>query len=100
MKNDDTSYDRYRRDQAELSEVLEERRRSSEDAAKWETFWQTLRERGSLDEFDSNVRKLRSGLIRGERKAGKSLRDARSHADDVIARVRKVLIALSGPPRE
>jgi hypothetical protein len=33
MKNDDTSYDRYRRDQAELSKVLEERRRSSEDAA-------------------------------------------------------------------
>jgi hypothetical protein len=50
-----------------------------------------MREGGSLEAFDSGMRTFRSTFIRGERLAGKSLRDARLRLDDVLARFRKGL---------
>lgn len=91
MRNNDGSYDRYRRDEAELREQLEERRRAAEDAAEWDGTRQTLRQLGVLERVESNLHKLRSALITSERKGGKALADARLYADCVIARVRKDL---------
>ena len=91
MRNNDTSYDRYRQAEAELSEQLEERRRAAEEAIQWERYRQTQRERGTLDEVESRERWLRGSLIRTERKRGRSLRDARQYADTVVARFRKAL---------
>jgi hypothetical protein len=99
MKNDDTAYERYRRDEAELTERLDEQRRAADEAAKWERVRQFMRERGSLDAFEANLRDFRRSRIRWERKRGNSLRDARLRADDVIARLKKVVIASSGMSR-
>ena len=92
MRNDDTSYDRYRRAEEELNQELEDRRRAADDTAQWERIRQEMREQGSLDEFESNLRNARRVVIRCARRHGKSLRDARLYADDVIARVQKDLI--------
>ena len=52
-----------------------------------------MRARGWLGEFESTLRDLRRCRIRWERKRGISLRAARLHADDLIERVKKDLIA-------
>jgi len=91
MRTSDTPYDRYRRDAEELMQRLDESHRVAEDVAAWKETRQALRERGVLDSVEASLRKLRAFWIRSERKRGKSLRDARLHADDVMARVRKLL---------
>ena len=42
----DTSYERYRRDKAELIERLDEQRRAADAAAQWESIRQLMRARG------------------------------------------------------
>ena len=91
MRNNDTSYDRYRQGEAELSEQLEERRRAAEEATQWERYRQAQRELGTLDEVESRERWLHGSLIRRERKRGRSLPDARLYADTFVARLRKAL---------
>jgi hypothetical protein len=93
MTHNDSSYDRYRRAEAELAERLDESRQAAEEAAEWEKIRQTMRELGFLDEFESDVRKLRGWLVRTERRRGRSLRDAKLHADGVIARLRNDFVA-------
>jgi len=84
----DTSYEHYRRDEAELIERLDERRRAADAAAQWERIRQFMPARGFLGEFESNLGDLHRYRIRWERKRGLSLRAAKSHADDLIARVK------------
>jgi hypothetical protein len=91
MRNDETPYDRYRREEEELTQRLDEQRRTAEDAAEWERRRQTLREHGDRDATESGMRKIRASAIRAERKRGKSLRAARLSADELIARVRKLV---------
>ena len=88
MTNNDSSFEDYRRAEAELAERLDETRRAVEEAEDWERTRQTLRERGVLDWVDSELRKIHKALIRSERRRGKLLRDARLYADGVMARVR------------
>lgn len=89
MRNDDKSYDSYRRAEEELNRRLEERRRAAEDAAKWEKIRQSMRQGGCLDEFESKLQNLRRAEITSARRHGKSLREARLRADDMIARLQK-----------
>jgi hypothetical protein len=84
----DTSYEHYRRDEAEPIERLDEQRRAADAAAQWERIRQFMRARGFLGEFESNLGDLHRYRIRWERKRGLALRAARSHADDLIARVK------------
>ena len=83
------------RDEAELTERLDERRRAADEAAQWERIQAVYGARGWLGEFESNLRDLRRYRIRWERKRGISLRAARLRADDLIERVKKNLIAFS-----
>jgi hypothetical protein len=89
MKHDDMSYERYRRAEAELAERLSEQRRAAEDAAKG---------RGSAAPSTSlspTCAPFADARSDGSRKRGTSLRDGRLRADDLIARVKKDLIANS-----
>ena len=95
MSSDNTSYERYRRAEAEITEQLEERRRAAEEAAKRARILQFARARGFHDEFESNLRDLHRYMVRSERMCGSSLREARGHADVVIARVWKDLMSSS-----
>ena len=56
------------RDEAELTERLDERRRASDAAAHWEKIRHFIGARGWLGEFESNLRDLRRYRIRWERK--------------------------------
>ena len=89
----DTSYEHYRRDEAEVIERLDEQRRAADAAAQWERTRQFMRARGFRGEFESNLDDLHRYRIRWERRRGLSLRAARSYADDLITRVKKDLIA-------
>jgi hypothetical protein len=89
----DTSYEHYRRDEAEPIERLDEQRRAADAAAQWESIRQFMPASGFLGEFESNLGDLHRYRIRWERRRGVSLRVARSHADDLIERVKKDLIA-------
>ena len=80
-------------DEADLIERLDEQRRAADAAAQWESIRQLMRARGFLGEFESNLGDLHRYRIRWERKRGVSLRAARLHADDLITRVKKDLIA-------
>lgn len=91
MKNAETPYERYLREQEDLANQLEERRRASEEAAAWDETRENLRKWGALDEVESRLRNLRSVWIRSERKRGKSLQDAKRSADTMIEKVRKML---------
>ena len=59
------------RDEAELTERLDERRRAADEAAQWERIRQFMRGHGLLGEFESDLRRYR---IRWERRRGISLR--------------------------
>jgi hypothetical protein len=92
MKNHETACERYRREEAELAQRLDEQRHAVEEAETLERARQSMRENGTLDKVEAGLRRFRSSDIRLQRRRGKSLRDARQHADGVIARVWKTIL--------